>query len=314
MFNLNSSLIAAALTFVAATTCWGHGQQPLIVGVANGKLTVMGGFDGYGGFASQVFADPDEEALLVSLPGNPGLVYTTLPGFTLQPAIGVGSGLSLKAVPRRQLGDASGQEHWLWHWRQSTGAVEAAPNDPTLTVITAFDGGIELHQYGAPSSNEVQFAEPTAEDLSSHGDFLRPLLDNSPTAPAGVYAFFARITSPSYEASDAILIALNLGLDDPAEFEEGALAINRAAGLAGDYDFDGDVDGADLLIWQRRLGVPPNGTGNGMPLDGEDLTIWSTQFGMSTPGASIALATIPEPTCGVLAAIAMFGAIRRVRR
>ena len=63
-------------------------------------------------------------------------------------------------------------------------------------------------------------------------------------------------------------------------------------GLAGDFNADGSVDGADFLAWQR--GESPD------PLGEDSLTAWKTNFGTSPPGAGISLA-VPEPTAGALA-------------
>lgn len=306
MRNIHTLLfIAVAAIFASrASVGWCHGLQPIEVSPSGQKLVVGGGYDGAGGFAANVFADPDEEALMGPVPNNSAKLYTTLPGFTLND-LEVGSGLSLTAEPRRQLGDESGQPRWLWYWRQSTGLVEVAPNDPSFQVISAFDAVIDLRQYSA-TSNHVLLAEPTAADLSSHADLMRPLLDNSPTAPAGVYAIFARLTSPTYQASEPILLAVNVGLEDPEEFKTGALAIDRAAGLAADYDFDGDVDGADMLLWQRGLGGAGAVTGDGAAggFDSADLAKWSSQFGQTSAPAVAVVSAVPEPGAVALALIA----------
>jgi hypothetical protein len=61
--------------------------------------------------------------------------------------------------------------------------------------------------------------------------------------------------------------------------------------LAGDFDADGDVDGADFLRWQ--LGESPN------PFSASDLAAWQADFGMVDP-PSTTLATVPEPSASVL--------------
>ncbi len=69
---------------------------------------------------------------------------------------------------------------------------------------------------------------------------------------------------------------------------------------AGDFDGDGDVDGADFLAWQRVDGTPGG------------LNDWQQNYGAGTLAASIA--TVPEPSTGILAAVAAFAALGGRRR
>ena len=79
---------------------------------------------------------------------------------------------------------------------------------------------------------------------------------------------------------------------------------NLLVGYAGDFDFDGDVDGADFLAWQR--GESAN------PLSAADLDAWKANFG--APASSFpAAAAVPEPTTVALLLMAAAGAILRQR-
>jgi hypothetical protein len=69
----------------------------------------------------------------------------------------------------------------------------------------------------------------------------------------------------------------------------GAYELHPRAALAGDYDGDRDVDGADFLAWQRGLGgsvVPYTGAdGNGdCIVDGADGGVWHAYFGQTIVG------------------------------
>jgi hypothetical protein len=82
--------------------------------------------------------------------------------------------------------------------------------------------------------------------------------------------------------------------------------IPRLAPLRADYDDDGDVDGEDLLVWQRLLGdtLQPrsgaDGDGTGF-VDFYDLAAWQGGFGSSSdlPGESLpptaTIEKLPEP-------------------
>ena len=66
----------------------------------------------------------------------------------------------------------------------------------------------------------------------------------------------------------------------------------------GDFDGDGDVDGADFLAWQTGAATPA------------DLTLWENNFGTSAAGASTG--AVPEPTSICLLSIAgVMGCLRR---
>jgi len=82
---------------------------------------------------------------------------------------------------------------------------------------------------------------------------------------------------------------------------------------AGDFDGDGDVDGQDVLQWQR--GQSPN------PFSASDLADWETSYGASAPSGtftgvvqyvtsapiSAASAQVPEPTSSLLLFLGVLG-------
>ena len=87
--------------------------------------------------------------------------------------------------------------------------------------------------------------------------------------------------------------------------------------VAGDFDADGHVDGADFLVWQRTLGstseLDADGDNSGI-VDAGDLAVWQNNFGV---GGNAAAARIPEPTTLVLAALVLVPFLshgRRLRR
>ncbi len=55
-------------------------------------------------------------------------------------------------------------------------------------------------------------------------------------------------------------------------------------GSPGDFDGDGDVDGADFLQWQRD------------GLSAADLTLWEADFGFDSGTLSASVGTVPEPS------------------
>ncbi|QEG33473.1 hypothetical protein [Bythopirellula goksoeyrii] len=72
--------------------------------------------------------------------------------------------------------------------------------------------------------------------------------------------------------------------------------------LEGDFDFDGDVDGRDFLMWQRG--------GSPSPLSASDLVAWRANYGDSGLLAA-GLSAVPEPSGIVLALICLVLTTRR---
>jgi hypothetical protein len=76
---------------------------------------------------------------------------------------------------------------------------------------------------------------------------------------------------------------------------------------SADFDNDGDVDGADLLAWQRGVGINDGATraqgdaNNDGAVDAADLAEWSRSFGESPQ----LVGTIPEPTTIALVGLAV---------
>jgi hypothetical protein len=103
-------------------------------------------------------------------------------------------------------------------------------------------------------------------------------------------------TQPSWVPGDAGLVDhlfLLFGLVESIDAD--FFADRMFPGLVdGDFDYDGDVDGRDLLIWQR--GDSPS------PLSTSDLALWQTNYGGGTGGlnAIASQTAVPEPSAMVL--------------
>jgi hypothetical protein len=89
----------------------------------------------------------------------------------------------------------------------------------------------------------------------------------------------------------------------------GVLSIT-ATTVPGDFDSDGDVDGADFVAWQTHFPTPFGATladgdadGDG-DVDGADFVVWQTNFPFTpAPGGS----PVPEPGACILLLIALGG-------
>jgi autotransporter-associated beta strand protein len=79
----------------------------------------------------------------------------------------------------------------------------------------------------------------------------------------------------------------------------------QAAGLAGDYNFDGVVDGADYIVWRKGPGYLAS-----------QYDLWRTNFGApaGTGAAGVEGASVPEPATAMLMLSAMVLSILRFGR
>jgi hypothetical protein len=92
------------------------------------------------------------------------------------------------------------------------------------------------------------------------------------------------------------------------EFFFNNLRVEAAANAQnGDYDQDGDTDGADFLLWQQTLGsttmLAADGNNNSV-VDAGDLDVWKSTFGAASSVGFGAVSAIPEPTSGVACLVA----------
>ncbi len=125
--------------------------------------------------------------------------------------------------------------------------------------------------------------------------------------PAQYAALFANFASRNFQLSSTSL-AKNAGTSNltplfdilgatrpsGAGFDIGAYELS--AGLAGDFNADGKVNGRDFLIWQRNTSVG-------------SLAAWQTAYGAgSLVGVSIA---IPEPATVFLLLVSSLGVLKR---
>jgi hypothetical protein len=294
MCNLSVRLLVMGLTVVCFNArASGHGS-PLHVDGTTGKLVVSGGLILEQGYAARAF-DPSEEGGL-DLPGT--TVRTDLPGFVVT-GVPQGSELQLELIPRWDLSESALPLRWLWYWDPVSTEVRAAANDPDF-LLRRKDalGQLVFDQYSTPATTSLNVTDSLTPE--SHQHYLRYELDIVPATDFGVYGFFARVKSPGFEASNPFLIAFTYGVGVDPNFLQGAEAINEAAGLAGDFDTDGDVDGRDFLAWQRSYGTqgisPADGSLNGI-VDAADLALWKESYGIVLGEEALhAAVQIPEPS------------------
>ena len=208
----------------------------------------------------------------------------------------------------------------------SAGTLRAGQNVIDVVGGVQTPGSNPTFRFGHDRTLAVDFDRPGVPQESTLGNF-NPLALEYLTAPgdsggglfievggefqlAGVTSFGSTVDgninsdygdrASSTRVSQFLdWIANTIAANTPEEIES-------PLDITGDFDLDGDIDGADFLAWQR--GESPN------PFSQSDLAIWQTAFG--NPGSLFQAAAVPEPTTGVLvlSSIAIMLSSRRRNR
>ena len=90
--------------------------------------------------------------------------------------------------------------------------------------------------------------------------------------------------------------------------------------LAGDYNFNGEVEAGDYTVWansfgQTGVGLPADGNFNG-EVEAGDYIVWANNFGMTASAPLATAQAVPEPSAFLLAIVGIIGLFcyRRRRR
>ncbi|MBA3480842.1 MAG: hypothetical protein H0T51_03410 [Pirellulales bacterium] len=185
----------------------------------------------------------------------------------------------------------------------NTSGVEVFTASSVVSASTASKTGLS----GSTTITNGMLQTDSGYDINEDGDFTdagehSPVSVAVPTNPAPNATFDGHLHIGG--ASDFFQYIFNEQILNP----NGSLTINAAhqrflgptavgdliigqsisgvttapGGLSGDYDQDEDVDGADILVWQRTLGsnsqLAADGNSNGV-IDGGDLAVWRDRFG-----------------------------------
>jgi hypothetical protein len=342
---MKTTLIATltvTITWISSSV-HGHGI-PITVGVdTNNKLTVSNtqalyaASDLQTGYAQMILVDNEDAAVMDPITIDSAALnlhgpydFTTLPGFNVT-GMNPDSGLYLQVIPRPVGGIVPVTGRLLWHWSLSLGengqpssGVVVDPANESLVIASDADGVVQ--KISVPQTDgaslSLKVADPTASELGTHQHYLEYLLENPP-AEQGLFGFFARLTSPNYGSSDPFLVILDNGVyedDHPGKILAGALAINNAALLAGDYNHDDKVDAADYALWRNTFGSSSQLAADGSRdslVNATDYVVWRSNFGLKYPAspAGLGSSVVPEPATATMFVLALLLCCRsRARR
>lgn len=294
--NKKRVVYVALATIVMVANLYGHGT-PLWIDVVDGRLAVS---HQDSRFAPPIFAQPDEYddyAEADVFPGLGNIVLWDSPGLDIF-GMADNASLDIEVLARPVIGSSPEEHRVLWYWNPLTEVAEPSPAEFHLLGTGA--RFVTLHPDAQQSLEPFTLADPVAGHTGFHNHTLMLYgLDNDLEAPAGVYGFFARFTSNLYANSDPFLLIFNYFSDNEL-LPVASLALLEAATLDGDFDLDDDVDGRDLLEWQRLFGsttrTVADATLDGV-VGGSDLAIWQQKYGTVFGAQSFASAQqVPEPS------------------
>ncbi len=185
----------------------------------------------------------------------------------------------------------------------SPDTIDITIGGTTLDNMTPTSEGVAGAQ-----SDRTRFVsdQPTVDTLALLVDPSTTFSANGITGAPGVNVYGIDLSDlgfgegASLMSGTEVLFSDGIGID-PMEI----FGLLEPTGLAGDFDDDGDVDGADFLAWQRGESLTPNSPG--------DLAVWEANYGMVLGGASALAAAVPEPSSMLLMIVAAGVAVFRRR-
>jgi hypothetical protein len=181
-----------------------------------------------------------------------------------------------------------------------------------------------LNNADADPENEFHFIPLTDEQTAAQGarldlkitapDAYELTID--PTGPGATYVETGTMLSPGKPIDWIEFTFFNTvsvpGFD--TDFYIRSMEITGPTTPTGDFDADGDKDGADFLAWQRGFGATgaaatrANGNADGdADVDGADLAVWRSSFGAAVAAGE----RVPEPTGCIMLAVGLCGLGRR---
>jgi hypothetical protein len=245
----------------------------------------------------------------------PDQFFATDPGFSAAPGSGLPAGSQLSFnIPDAANFDLPGNlSYWdgvgelsLASWSLPAGVrlrLNFVGSNVVVGDVAGFQTGFVLQT--------VQIGGGVHRHLNAY------LNDGIAHPPAGIYLLPLELASSdaAIQKSLPFFVVYNNGLSEESHDEAIDWVQENLIAIPGDFDGDGDVDGADFVAWQTHF---PKTTGATLAegdadedddVDGADFVVWQTNF---PTAPSAAASTVPEP--GGLLFVGFFGSAAMVLR
>lgn len=175
--------------------------------------------------------------------------------------------------------------------------------DETTMTYTIYTGDVNDHEVALESLGFLM-----QEGLGADG--VNKYYATQAASAADISLLNERRTRPSGEQYAFIFFQTAGGFRWFNGHEDGnaaRLVLTTGPVVNGDFDGDGDVDGADFVVWQTNFPTTSGATAGDADgdddVDGADFAVWQDSFPGSGGGAS----PVPEPGAYLLAVMALAG-------
>ncbi len=176
-------------------------------------------------------------------------------------------------------------------------SLVVTPDSSNLTLVAVNRQGVisTLSAY-TDSTSSTNTVEWTRTNLNGQTGFTPSNLTTTQIGTEGgarylfgdVYEIVA-FDEVSLSAADQLAVSNYLGQ------KYGIAGVTASPPVAGDFDGNRVVDGADLAKWRSDFGLNPNSDAdNDGDSDGNDFLIWQRQLGSGLPGVAT-VQSVPEP-------------------
>jgi len=171
----------------------------------------------------------------------------------------------------------------------------ASPGTMTLNDLALAPGGVLEFEVGADRDHLI-----VTGDVHLAGTLNLSMLSGFTPALGQSFTLFEGALGAVSGQFDMVNLPIVAGRSFDLSYSGNSVAVNVVAGpLHADFNEDGIVDAADLIVWRGGFGVSGSATRSqgdadgDQKVDGADLLIWQHQFGVTL--ASLASGPVPEP-------------------